>query len=569
MPLNDITSSGQDITVTAGSGLPPILSGIATSRITDGGQLISTYNHAVQSRLTRADDLWIRLIVFIGGMTSVGTEIAATHLIAPYFGESTFIWATVIGLTLTFLAIGYAFGGRVADRYPRAWLLYFATSVAGISAGLLPFFSRPILSASLDAFKDVEIGAFYGSLIGVLMMLAIPITLLGFVTPYAIRLRLEQVEDAGHTSGSIYALSTVGSIAGSFLPVLVLIPWVGTTRTFLVLSLALLLPSLFGLLRLRAVRPALAAIALTLLMVAANLWVSQRPIRAVEFGEFVYETESSENYIQVSKRGEQYLLSLNDGHAIHSIYDPTNLLTQGPWDYFMTGPLFVPQSGAAAIDNALIIGLAAGTASKQITSGYGPIPIDGVELDPEIVRVGRQYFDMNEPNLNVIVNDGRYVLRTTDTRYDLIAVDAYQQPYIPFQLTTREFFQDVSNAMTDSGVAVMNVGRTATDYRLVDVIASTMKDVFPNVYLVDTERYANTMVIATKSPSDIATFAESVEEQPEGSLLRTIGDRALQTGNIREVTEVTTVFTDDHAPVQRVVDQMIINEATKDEIPND
>lgn len=531
--------------------------------------MISTHNNVVRNRLTRADDLWIRLIVFIGGMTSVGTEIAATHLIAPYFGESTFIWATVIGLTLTFLAIGYAFGGRVADKYPRIWLLYFATSIAGISAGLLPFFSRPILSASLDAFKDVEIGAFYGSLIGVLMMLAIPITLLGFVTPYAIRLRLEQVEDAGHTSGSIYALSTVGSIAGSFLPVLILIPWVGTTRTFLVLSLTLLIPSLVGLLRLRAVRPALAAIALAVLMVTANLWVSQRPIRAVEFGEFVYETESSENYIQVSKRGQQYLLSLNDGHAIHSIYDPANFLTQGPWDYFMTGPLFIPQPGAATIDNALIIGLAAGTASKQITAGYGPVPIDGVELDPEIVRVGREYFDMNEPNLNVIVNDGRYVLRTTETQYDLIAVDAYQQPYIPFQLTTREFFQEVSEAMTDDGVAVMNVGRTATDYRLVDVIASTMKDVFPNVYLVDTERYANTMVIATKSPSDITTFADSVARQPEGSLLRTVGDSALQTGNIREVTEVTTVFTDDHAPVQRVVDQMIINEATKDEGPND
>ncbi|HWV25345.1 MAG TPA: fused MFS/spermidine synthase, partial [Thermomicrobiales bacterium] len=223
------------------------------------------------------------------------------------------------------------------------------------------------------------------------------------------------------------------------------------------------------------------------------------------------------------------------------------------------------QTGPASIDNALIVGLAGGTASKQITAGYGPVPIDGVELDPEIVRVGREYFDMTEPNLNVIVNDGRYVLRTTETEYDLIAVDAYRQPYIPFQLTTREFFQEVSDAMTDEGVAVMNVGRTRTDYRLVDVIASTMKSVFPNVYLIDTERYTNTMVIATKSPSGIDTFAASVSRQPEGSLLRQVGESAIRTGNIREVTEVTTVFTDDHAPVERVVDQMIIDEATKEE----
>ena len=517
--------------------------------------------------MTRADDIWIRLIVFLGGMSSIGTEISATHLIAPYFGESTFIWATVIGLTLTFLAVGYSLGGRFADRYPRAWLLYFATAIAAISAGLLPFFSRPILQASLDAFKDVEVGAFYGALIGVLLMLAIPITLLGFVTPYAIRLRLEHIENAGQTSGSVYALSTIGSIAGSFLPVLLLIPLVGTTRTFLVLSLMLLIPSLIGLVRLRAARPAIVAVTLSLAMIAANIWASQQQIRAAEYGEFVYETESSENYIQVTKRGDEYLLSLNDGHAIHSIYNPNDLLTEGPWDYFMAGPLFTPQEGPAEIDNALIIGLAAGTASKQITAGYGPVPIDGVELDPEIARVGREYFDMTEPNLNVIINDGRYHLRTTDTRYDLIGVDAFQQPYIPFQLTTREFFTEVYDALSDDGVAVMNVGRTKTDYRLVDVIASTMKDVFPTVFLVDTERYANTMVIGTKQPSTIETLERSVAAQPADSLLHTVGTKALRTGNVREQTEVTTVFTDDHAPVERVVDQMIINEALKEDDP--
>jgi len=342
--------------------------------------------------------------------------------------------------------------------------------------------------------------------------------------------------------------------------VLLLIPWIGTSRTFIVLSLLLLVPSVIGLLRIRAIRPALVAVALTVAMVVANLWVSQRPIREAQVGEIVYETESSENYIQVTQDGSRRILFLNDGHAYHSIYDPENLLTGGPWDYFMTGPLFVPQDGAASIDNVLLIGLAAGTASKQITAGYGPVPIDGVEIDPVIVDVGREYFDMNEPNLNVIVQDGRYILRTTETRYDLIAVDAYQQPYIPFQLTTREFFQEVYDAMTDDGVAVMNVGRTETDYRLVDAIASTMKDVFPNVYVIDTERYTNSMVIATRSPSQIETFARNVDQQPAGPV-RTVGEQALRTGNIREVTESTVVFTDDHAPVARVVDMMIINEA--------
>lgn len=524
--------------------------------------------HQQSTILTRADHFWIRLIVFFGGVTSLGAEIAATNLIAPYFGESTFIWATVIGLTLTFLAIGYSLGGRIADRYPRLWLMYFLTAIAAIAAGFMPFVSRPILEMSVDAFADYNVGAFYGALVAVLLTLAIPITLLGFVTPYAVRLQLEDVADSGEMTGSINAISTIGSIAGSFLPVLLLIPWIGTSRTFIVLSLLLLVPSVIGLLRIRAIRPALVAVALTVAMVVANLWVSQRPIREAQVGEIIYETESSENYIQVTQDGSRRILFLNDGHAYHSIYDPTDLLTGGPWDYFMTGPLFVPHDGVASIDNVLLIGLAAGTASKQITAGYGPVPIDGVEIDPIIVDVGREYFDMNEANLNVIIQDGRYVLRTTETRYDLIAVDAFQQPYIPFQLTTREFFQEVYDAMTDDGVAVMNVGRTATDYRLVDVIASTMKDVFPNVYVIDTDRYANSMVIATRAPSHIGTFATNVEQQPPGPV-RTVGEQALRTGNIREVTQSDVIFTDDHAPVERVVDMMIINEALPDEEGDD
>jgi predicted membrane-bound spermidine synthase len=322
----------------------------------------------------------------------------------------------------------------------------------------------------------------------------------------------------------------------------------------------LIIPAIIGLLLHRAWRAAAVAVVLSTLMVSANLWVATRPIRESQRGTVIYETESSDNYIQVTQDGSDTLLWLNDGHAIHSIYNPDQLLTGGPWDYFMIGPLVVPQPSPARINNALIIGLGGGTSSKQITVGYGPVPIDGVEIDGEIVSVGRDYFAMNESNLNVIIADGRYVLRTTTTKYDLIAVDAYEQPYIPFQLTTQEFFTEVLNALTPQGVAVMNVGRTSTDYRLVDAMSSTMKSVFRYVYVIDTDRYANSMVIGTNTPGGIDVFAENVANQPDGPV-RTVGETALRTGNIREITDVDLVFTDDHAPVQRVVDQIIIDEA--------
>lgn len=521
---------------------------------------------------SRTGDLFIRLIVFFGGLTSVGTEIAASRLVAPYFGSSTFIWANLIGLTLTYLSLGYWLGGKVADRYPRAWLLYTLTAVAAVWAGLIPYLSRPILSASLRAFEEVAVGAFYGSLVGVLLLFLVPITLLGFVTPYAIRLRLADVQRAGNVAGNTYALSTIGSIAGSFLPVLLLIPWIGTTRTFFVLALLLLVPSMFGLLRLRAAPQAVVSGALAVMLVAVSFGVDRSTVRPAERGVLIHEAESAENYIQVLEEDGRHLLALNEGHAIHSIYDPDTLLTGGPWDYFMVGPLFNQGANAETMDNALLIGLAGGTVARQLTAAYGPIPIDGVEIDPEIVRVGREYFAMDEaslPNLNAVVADGRYFLRTTTTTYDLIGVDAYRQPYIPFQLTTKEFFGEVTDRLSPDGVAIVNAGRTDTDYRLVDALASTMKAVFPNVYLIEVERFDNTIIVGTKAPTELATFAASVASLPPGSILHEVGSASLTTGDLREQTTSETVFTDDHAPVERVVDQIILDAARQEsEEPN-
>ena len=110
---------------------------------------------------------FLRILVFTGGFASIGVELTASRLIAPYFGNSTFIWATLIGLTLTFLSLGYYLGGRIADRRPSAVLLYTVTAVAAVAAGLVPIMARPILDGfSLQAFADLDVGAFYGSLIG-------------------------------------------------------------------------------------------------------------------------------------------------------------------------------------------------------------------------------------------------------------------------------------------------------------------------------------------------------------------------------------------------------------------
>ncbi len=507
---------------------------------------------------------FLHVLVFAGGFASIGVELTASRLLAPFFGSSTFIWASLIGLTLAFLSLGYLLGGQLADRRPEPDVLYAVAAVAAVAIGTIPFVARPLLTGSLEAFRNLDAGAFYSSLAGTLLLLAPPITLLGFISPFAIRLRLSDVASAGKTAGSLYALSTIGSITGSFIPVLVLIPLIGTAATFIALSLALLVPAVAGLVAMRT-RPVALAAALAALAVPALAVATPAGVRPPDRGILLHERESAYNYIQVVDQDGRRSLILNEGHAVHSVYDPDQLLTGGPWDYFMVAPLMVEDADEPEPRDVLLIGLAGGTVARQLTAAYGPIPITGVEIDPEIHFVARQYFGLGElDNVEVIVADGRYALRTSEAVFDLIGVDAYRQPYIPFQLTSREFFQDVSAHLRPGGVAVVNAGRTSTDFRLVEALAVTMRDVFPHVVAIDVGRYTNTILVGSQVPLSADALIGNVERLPAASPVREVAGWSLTSGNIRTMPATMPgdlVFTDDRAPVELVIDQMIFDAA--------
>ncbi|GHO53860.1 fused MFS/spermidine synthase [Ktedonobacter robiniae] len=196
----------------------------------------------------RVHDWFLILLVFVSGAVSLAVELSASRLLAPYFGTSLFVWANVIGLILLYLTVGYYVGGRIADRYPRSSVLYGMTAAAALLIAAIPACSRPILQWALTSFSSYSIGVFYGSLLSVILLFALPTILLGCVSPFAIRLRIEQVGTSGRIAGVLYAISTAGSIVGTFLPVLVLIPTYGTYATFLIFAGLLLVVSLIGLL---------------------------------------------------------------------------------------------------------------------------------------------------------------------------------------------------------------------------------------------------------------------------------------------------------------------------------
>ncbi len=501
-------------------------------------------------------------IVFLSGMTSLAVELSASRLLAPYFGSSLFIWAILIGMELVYLTIGYYVGGRLADRRPTSTRLYSIVALAATLIGLVPILSRPILTVSLQGFASLDVGAFIGSLVGTVLLFALPVTLLGMVTPFAIRLEITKLDEAGNTAGLIYALSTIGSILGTFLPVFVLIPTIGTESTFLAFAAILLVGSLAGL-WVAGARPRFARLGGPLMvLVVGSLVLNAIPhtIKPAYEGQLIAERESLYNYIQVDKYNGQYELVLNEGQAVHSIYYPGHVLTNGIWDLFTIAPFFNnPPYTTADLHNAAVIGLGAGTVPYILTNTYGPIPIDGVEIDPEIVKLGRQYFAMTEPNLKVHIEDGRYYLDQVATHYDLIAIDAYQQPYIPFQLTTREFFQIVRNHLTPHGVVAINAGRTTTDYRLVNALTSTLRAVFKRVYVIDALRDTNSMIIATNDDTtQIGNLAANGQILTQPDLRQVVAAAQDHAANLRVGQPSSIVFTDDHAPVETLINQIIL-----------
>ena len=277
-------------------------------------------------------------IVFISGMCSLAIEMASSRLLGNVFGSSNLVWASIIGLILIYLTIGYFIGGSWADKKPYHATFFTILLWAGFSIVLIPVVAKPILKFSADAFDQLQLGALAGSFTSVMILLAIPMVLLGTASPFAIRLSMDDAGHSGQVSGRIYAISTIGSFIGTFLPNLVLIPLIGTYRTFIVFGILLLVCSwlaLFSVTNFKKSAPYLAFIimAITLLIVGVR-----GSIKASN-GQ-VFEAESEYNYIQVLQSDGYTMLRLNEGQGVHSVYKSDQLNFYGPWEQFLVGPFF-------------------------------------------------------------------------------------------------------------------------------------------------------------------------------------------------------------------------------------
>ena len=485
--------------------------------------------------LRKYTDKFLLATVFVSGMSIMAVEMSASRLLAPYFGTSLFVWTNIIGIIMIALSIGYYLGGKIADKYHSKPLFYKIIIGGGFFIALIPFISKPIMSVSVKAITQESLSLFYTSLISTIILFALPLILLGMVSPYAIRLASKEIKTVGNIAGSIYALSTVGSIIGTFIPALLTIPFIGTKKTIILFAFILVLFSIIGLSKKK-----LFFIPLMILI----LLISGGQIKPTH--GLIYEDESVYNYIQVIEENNIRYLKLNEGHATHSKYNPDFVLVNGVWDYFNIVPLV---HGNAK--DVLIIGIAAGTISKEYNYIFPEIKVDGVEIDGEVIEVGKTFFDMNDDNLQVYNMDGRVFLRATEKKYDVIITDAYKQPYIPFHLTTKEYFTEVKNHLNRDGIAAINVGSARKDSEILRMISNTMKSVYGHVYMLEVRNSLNYILLASDNELDI----NGIENN--NRILNDLIDHVKENNEEIVFDENVLVLTDDKAPVEIYTDKMI------------
>jgi spermidine synthase len=462
---------------------------------------------------------------------------------APFFGDSTIIWANTIAVVLVALSIGYWFGGRMADRRPHLGGLCRLVLLAAALLGIVPLVAHPFLTLSVNAFDTYSIGAFAGSLLGVLVLVAVPVLMLGAVSPWAIRLRLHTVEDSGEVAGRMYAISTVGSLVGTFTSSLLLIPLVGTQRTFLAYALVLAVVAAWGLSRRWLAVP---------LALAVLIAVPPGTVKAAESGRVLHEAETQYQYARVveSPDGERRL-ELNEGQAIHSVWRADTFLTGNYWDAFLVDP-------AAALGRAparlAILGTGGGTTARAYQHYFPDTAVDAVEIDGELLDIGRRWFGLRPgPRLRLIADDARPFLRNATGRYDAIFVDAYRQPYIPFYLTTKEFFALVRDRLTPGGVVAINIGHPEGSHSLEHVLTATVGTAFAHV-VRDPVKPVSTVLLASNGPLSAARLSAAAAAFPRE--LR--GVAAGAAARLAPPLRGGDVYTDDRAPVEWLVDESIV-----------
>jgi len=496
-------------------------------------------------------------------MSVMAVELSVSRLLAPYFGTSQIIWTVIIGLIMISLSIGNVLGGRSADKYNSMNRLYLIIWAAALWIAVIPFVGKYLIVAItglLVLFMPSNL-LITGSAISCLVLFSIPLIGLGMVSPYLVKIGVTDIENTGKTAGKIYAMNTIGSIIGTFLPTFVTIPTFGTSKTFLIFSLVLNLVCLtyFILTKAKVFRVSISVIIIfvMLMLPISNSYAFWK--------DSVLEDESLYNYLQVTEDTDSVYLSTNVAFGVQSVYKKNNKLSGLYYDYALMAPQFIKNFNPNSKLDLLILGNGTGTYAKQSKIYYPNIKTDAVEIDPKIVDLSKKYFDLKDNEATVYETDGRTFLADKQCgMYDVIMVDAYHDITIPFHMVTKEFFTEVSKHLKPGGVILLNINmKSKGDNPINQYLSQTVKSVMSKVYTCDLSSSTNVLLFASNDNDMLNIFENNINKLDTSSPLLEVSQYVKD--NLLETKESELIFTDEVAPVE-VLGQSLLNDMVKDEV---
>jgi len=414
------------------------------------------------------------LVAFVSGAVVMSMELIVSRILTPVFGSSTYTWGSLIGIILAGLSLGYFLGGKIADKDPEFRKICSIIFSAGLYIVFVPFLAPGILGFTLNSLPQNQ----FSSLFATFVLVFFPTTLLGFVSPYVIKLGTVTLHKVGNISGTLYSIATIGSIFGTFLTIFVLIPTIDVRTALFGLGIVLMAISLLGL----KIWPIVLTVAVILILFtpSSSIVTGLMP----HTGTVIIEEETQYSHLDVVDFDNKRTLYLNGMRHSQMDKDNPNELVLEYTKYFHLGKLFNPQ-----LEKILFVGGGGFSGPKNFLENYPDSLIDVVEIDPEVTEIAKTYFSLRDNSrLQIFNEDARTFLMNSDDKYDLIILDAYATDYVPFHLLTQEYFQILKEHLKPKGVVVSNiVGTIEGDTSdLPRSVYKTMKSSFPTVYVFTT-----------------------------------------------------------------------------------
>jgi spermidine synthase len=486
----------------------------------------------------------LETVVFICGAAVMIYELVGSRVLAPYVGTSIFVWSSLIGVIMGSLALGYWLGGKAADKQPEPAKLAIIILIAAVVIGLTAVIKDVFLSWLTANNNNIQ----FNSIISSLVLFSVPSVLLGTVSPYAVKLRMTSLGTSGQTVGNLYAISTLGSIVGTFAAGFALIPAFGNTRLFYGLATLLIATSLILFLgKQRAIKISVLILGIGLTVTAPSYI---NPSRLIDLDTqynrvWIYDTTDKENTQQPIK-----VMQTNNESSSAMFLNSDELVFEYT-KYYRLADHFFP-----GLKSALMLGGAAYSYPKDFLAKHPDATIDVVEIDPKLTELAYTYFRLpHDSRLTSYGEDGRTYLNRTTKKYDAFLGDAFRSLYsIPYQLTTVKSVNKIYGLLNDGGVAIINVASAITGQRGEFLRAEyrTFTEVFPQVYVLAVRDPKKPDV-----PQNLIIIALKTDQQPAWSSDQPELDGYLSHRYPDMVPLDIPILTDDHAPVEYLINKVI------------